>query len=469
MKIRTALLLLLCAVAVPSFGGFASRDLIVPAAGRTSGVGGSQFFTTLWITNPDTAPADVTMQFLVAGGSGGGTFRDTIAPGATKVYEDLVERSFGMPSALGAVRVTSTQNVLVSARAYNQQGGSPANTQGVSINGLPPAVGIGRGERATVQGVRQNADYRYNLFLVETTGEPATFNVVLRDAAGNELARQLFMLRAYEPRMISIASLLPGAVIADGTVSIDVTTGDGKVAAIGSLIANGSQDSTTFEMQFSTASLIGPPGPQGPAGPAGPAGAQGPRGPAGPAGPAGPPGPAGAQGLRGPQGEPGQPGATGATGPVGPSWMIFPTTDGPIEGMPINSKEAILRIPFTDNEAVFLTAHFRTEVRAWRLVQFGTVWFDQPDCQGNAYVQGEFVTKTGPYRIFAGLPVLGGTFRVFASAPDPVSEVFVARSHLEGEGGEGPGCYNNVPPPGLLPALPRVAVVYTVPTLTYAQ
>ena len=310
-------------VALSAQGAFTGTDLVVPVAGRTEGAGGSQFYTTLWITNPNDGPAKAAIRFLAAG-EARPAVEVEIEPGVTKIYENAAESLFGIRNGVGALRVTATRKLLVSARIYNQNDGAPAAaTQGLSFAGVPAAFGIGRGEAATIQGVKRTADYRYNVFLVETTGVPIAIELKVRDAGGRERAAMAILLGGYEQRMLSIPSLLGAETLTDGVVELRGIDGDGKVVGVGSLIANASQDGTSFEMIFSESSLIGPPGPQGVPGPQGPPGAAGSRGLTGPAGPqgpqgaTGPQGAAGAQGPAGPQGPAGQPGTAGPQGPAG--------------------------------------------------------------------------------------------------------------------------------------------------------
>ncbi len=137
----------------------------------------------------------------------------------------------------------------MSARVFNQQQSS-GGAQGLAVTGVPPAFGIGKDESALLQGVRQNADFRYNIFLVETTGKPVALELTVSDGSV-EVARASYILQAYEHQLLSVGSLAPGATIADGVVRLRATTGEGKAVALGSLIAASSQDSTRFEMSFS--------------------------------------------------------------------------------------------------------------------------------------------------------------------------------------------------------------------------
>src|SRR6185436_20379141 len=109
MKTRV-LALLMAAVAVDLLAGFPGTDLILPAVGRVQGAGGSQFYTTLWITNASvTDPAEVVIEFLRAGQSNLEPARVSVAlaAGRTATYENVAETLFGITGSLGAVRVRS--------------------------------------------------------------------------------------------------------------------------------------------------------------------------------------------------------------------------------------------------------------------------------------------------------------------------------------------------------------------------
>jgi len=313
MRMKTVLVVasvLICGLtASPVAAGFAGTDLLIPAAGRSEGIGGSQFHTTMWISNRANRAAHVTIELLLAGTGNGlrPVFTDTIPAEQTKMYENVSESLFGMANVVGAVRVIGSEELLVTARIYNQLSGTPqAATQGATLAGVPPGFGIARGETSFLQGVQHSLDYRYNIFLVETSGQPVEFDIEITDDAGNVLATRSSALQPFEPQMVAISTMLPIASISDGMARLRVTAGDGRLLAAGALVANLSHDSSSFEMAFSTSSLIGPPGPQGPPGPAGPAGPQGSSGPRG------------SNGLPGPQGPQGPP------GPPGPATLILP-------------------------------------------------------------------------------------------------------------------------------------------------
>jgi hypothetical protein len=118
--VAIVVVVLLC---TPLFAGFPSTDLILPAVGRVEGIGGSQFYTTVWITNPNANAVDFDIAFLLAGQANLSPARvtDSIAPGATKVYENIAETLFGIKGILGAARIRSSANLIVASRIFNQE------------------------------------------------------------------------------------------------------------------------------------------------------------------------------------------------------------------------------------------------------------------------------------------------------------------------------------------------------------
>ena len=319
---------LICSAAT---AGFTSTDLLVPAIGRVEGGGGTVFESTLFVTNPSGNPAHIDLALLLPGNvQPAGTFSDTIAPGATRVYEHVATSLFGLDHAVGGLRVRSSEAVQVAARIYDLgPHGRESDSRGLTIAGVPGAFGIGAGETGDLQGARETEDYRYNVFFLETTGHPVSFAVSVLDVTGNKLGETQLTLLPFEPRMIALSALLPPGHVENAVLRVAATGGDGRVAAVGSLISNESNDSAAFELSFSTASLIGPAGPPGPQGPPGP---PGPRGPAGSPGAVGLQGPPGPQNLTLPSGCNGLTivsGVTPAVGPgSGPGYVSFGDTVG---------------------------------------------------------------------------------------------------------------------------------------------
>lgn len=314
---------------------FPSTEVFLPAVGRIAGDGGAQFYTTVWATNLTDDPVAFTFDFLKQGqaNTSPASFSDTLSPGQTKVYENVVESKLGLTGAIGAARVTSSGDIFLAERIYDQQPGDDlGNTEGLFFAGVPKAFSISAGRSASIQGIDQGGseDFRYDFALVETGGGSPTVDVALFDGEGTLLGRKAYVLEPYDQIQPNVADIFPGIATTNGRITATVTGGSGSVLIAGAQLANESRDSTGFEMSFpdilaGVASLngltgqltleaganvtIAPDGSnalkisatvaQGPAGPQGPPGPQGPAGPKGATGATGPPGPRGVPGTSG--------------------------------------------------------------------------------------------------------------------------------------------------------------------------
>jgi hypothetical protein len=261
-----------CLLSEPARAGFASMEAFLPAVGRLAGQGGAQFYTTVWVTNlSSAATVHFTFQFLKQGqgnASGAPSFSDTLAPGETKIYENVVEEKLGLSGQLGAARITADGEIFASERIYDQAhpGDDLGTTEGLFFAAVPATFSIGLGETASVQGVNQgdpSEDMRYNFALVETSGQSATVHVRLLSDQGASLGAADFALQPYEQVQPNVAQLFAGVATNNARVEATVTAGAGKVLLAGAQLANTSQDSSGFEMSFKDSLLGGGGGPAG--------------------------------------------------------------------------------------------------------------------------------------------------------------------------------------------------------------
>jgi len=361
---------LIAGLAAPLRAAFPASEVFLPAVGRVSGAAGAEFYTTVWLTNLAGVSQSFRFEFLEQGktNTNPAFFEDLLAAGETKMYENVLQSRLGLSGTLGAARVTSSGELLVSERIYDQPPGAElGESRGLFFAGVPKTFAIGPGQSASIQGVNQGAseNFRYNFALVETGGGSPIVNVQVFDAAGALLGQKAYSLLPYEQLQPNIAEVVAGFSSVNARITATVTGGTGSVLLAGAQIANESQDSSGFEMSFRDSALegsgvasvnglagavtlvagnnvtitpsggnvltisasgaTGPEGPAGPQGPGGPAGPSGVQGPSGPTGPSGPSGPAGIQGPSGPTGPSGPSGPSGASGPSGPSGPLGPS------------------------------------------------------------------------------------------------------------------------------------------------
>jgi hypothetical protein len=242
-------------LATPLLAAYASRDAVLPIAGRATGADGRLFLTALWITNPsEREAADVTLIFHPSNDKlPSHTSALHLDPGQTRVADPVDANIFGIPDALGALRIVATRDVLAMARVYSRMPGeSGARSLATSFNAVPVQFAIGNDESATLQGVAP-ADGRYKLYFAEVAGMPLDVTVSLLDARGATLASKRMYIDKNRQVTSDVAELFPQFTSGTAALRVDGVNGSGRVAVAGSQIARESQDSTPFEMSFSTA------------------------------------------------------------------------------------------------------------------------------------------------------------------------------------------------------------------------
>ncbi|HWC65702.1 MAG TPA: hypothetical protein VG777_06445, partial [Thermoanaerobaculia bacterium] len=241
--------------------GFASTEVYLPAIGRIPGAGGSQFYSTVWVTNLGGVPVSFTFEFLKTGQANPSpvSITESVGAGETKMYENVVETKFGQTNALGAGRIVASGDVLVSERIYNQPPGAGlGDTEGLFFAAVPQSFSIHGGESATIQGVDVGGgeDFRYNFALIETGNGSPNVNVQVFDGAGVLLGQKAYPLSPYEQIQPSVTDVVPSIATTNARITATVTGGTGAVLFAGAQVANGTQDSSGFEMSFK-GSLLG--------------------------------------------------------------------------------------------------------------------------------------------------------------------------------------------------------------------
>ncbi len=232
------------------------QDLFLVSVGRGPGAQDSYWYATMWIYNPSAKTATVDVSFLQRGVSNQSPISSTmtVRSGATATVNDVLFTLFGFEEAFGALRVTSNRKIVVAARSYNLTEAGLANSQGQFMAALPVELAIGEGESASVPGITQPADgsFRSNFAVVEATGHAVDIDVRLLNPSGKSIATKSFSLDPYEPKQINVGQLQGTTTVGGGRIEVSVTSGSGRVLALGSMVGNGdvSQDPSTLEMEF---------------------------------------------------------------------------------------------------------------------------------------------------------------------------------------------------------------------------
>jgi hypothetical protein len=242
-------------VAGTAAAGFTGTDVFLPSVGAKPGVPPSVWYTTVWVHNPNATVANVTFYLLERQANPAPlSYTDTIQPGDTAKYENAVQLMFGKQT-FGAIRVTSNVKVMAGSRIYSQSG-DLKDSVGQYFGGTPSSFGIGAGQSTELVGVygtlpSAGSTFRYNFGFVETTGTgTCEVKVTAKDATGAGLGDKTYTVHQWEQMQKSFKDEFPAISTQNTRLTVEVTSGDGKIIAFGSGVANGSQDPATFEMSF---------------------------------------------------------------------------------------------------------------------------------------------------------------------------------------------------------------------------
>lgn len=249
-----------------------SLEQFLPSVAHATGaLPGSEFRTDVWIYNPGATPTRVTIAFSYRGPNPPAPPDPVIVDvEAEQVLEldDIILEQFGLSSALGGLRFTSTQPVVVTARIYDisVQGTNGTGTAGQFFAATPLADAVPEGGVTDVIGVRAFKEegasfpiWRTNLGFMNASAIETTVQVTMWLDDGTEYPpsgslTDTFVLAAWEPRQLNdVFSVLKRPYATNVRCRIEVLEG-GRVVAFGSMLDGRTNDPSTLE---ATVPLVG--------------------------------------------------------------------------------------------------------------------------------------------------------------------------------------------------------------------
>ncbi len=236
---------------------FAGTEVFLPSVGRRPGAAGSQWYTTVWVYNPNPAAVNLTFYLLERDRDNSAPliYNDTLPAGDVRRYDNAIWTMFAR-EVFGALRIVATDKVIVNSRIYSVgAGGAQKDSVGQFFAAVPAAFAIGPGQRTQILGVWETSpsdtsEFRYNFGFVETTGANATVTVTVYDETGASIGANTYNLRPYEQKQFRFPTEFPSLSTTNARLQAEVTSGTGKVVVFGSGVANASNDPSTFEMSF---------------------------------------------------------------------------------------------------------------------------------------------------------------------------------------------------------------------------
>jgi hypothetical protein len=283
-RFTLAILSMLMSVSVANASAFRAADIVyLPAVARLEGAAGSFFKTDVTIIN--TSSSRVVVQIAYVEGSGDNSTAPntlitlpTFAAGERRELIDIAKSALNRDTANGYLiffacreggnctscdsNAADCLNIAVQGRIYND---TPGGTFGQSFPGVPwysyaAFTSTTQGtDRLSINGVRNNADYRTNIGLVNASQFSSTvLHLRLFDNAGTQVGEKDQTLGPLGRIQFPVTQIAAGFT-GNGYVTVEqvsATPTPGQADALpgffayGSLLDNRTSDPTTLEAQF---------------------------------------------------------------------------------------------------------------------------------------------------------------------------------------------------------------------------
>jgi hypothetical protein len=252
-------------VAAASIGSasYSGTEVYLPSIGSGPGFSESYWETSIWVFNPNETAADVQFFFLLRAKTNPNpaVFNVTIPPGETRRWDNAAGTLFGI-EGFGAIRVVSSQPVVVNSRTYSTPaGGGATDSVGQFLAAIPRSFALTVGESTNVLGGFQtdpqdDSVFRFNFGLVETNGGSVEVQVRAIDELENLLASRTYNLGPHGARQWNISHLGP-IDHENFRLEAEILSGDGGAVVFGTVLANKSNDPATFQMTVDASSATG--------------------------------------------------------------------------------------------------------------------------------------------------------------------------------------------------------------------
>jgi hypothetical protein len=172
-----------------------------------------------------------------------------------RAIDNVLPTLFGVASGGGSIVLTTNapSNLVTTGRTYTNA--DEGGTFGQFIPGVSPAEGIGNGDRPLqILQLEESQNFRSNLGIAELSGSGAHVKITALIPDSKTTASTEFDIAPNEFRqfgsILSQFNLNQGnANLYNARVSVQVTSGSGRVTAYGSVIDNFSKDPTYVPAQ----------------------------------------------------------------------------------------------------------------------------------------------------------------------------------------------------------------------------
>ncbi|HOC41819.1 MAG TPA: S8 family serine peptidase [Thermoanaerobaculales bacterium] len=219
---------------------------MVGGIAETAGAAGTRWKSSLALANPRSEPVDATLTYRHQDGTDSA---ELTVPGEHIVEVDNVAvELFGRPDSSGVVDVQASDQLLVTARTYND---APAGTFGQYLPGVMSDEAVSTGQRGVLSQLSSNAAFRTNIGFVNLGGYPAQARIRLFDGGGAARGSELVeLVPAGRWLQVNRVFQAAGAGTCQGCYALIDAVSDGEawIWAYASVVDNGSGDPTTIPL-----------------------------------------------------------------------------------------------------------------------------------------------------------------------------------------------------------------------------
>ena len=225
-----------------------SISLFLPSSAHTPGVNGAFYTTDLSVANTGTSDSLVTLQFLGhdQDGTSGSQKNITLDAGRSVTYDDVLSSLFGRLNDYGAIRIASSSANLVVLGQTSTSGFG--GTFGQSVPTARPSDLVTAASPRSIVGVREDAAFRSNLVLNNTTTSSLDVDVVLVAADGTTLGFKRYALPPLGMTQVTgvVRDLGVSGDVVGARLVLSTPTPGGAFATYTAAIDNGTDDPRTL-------------------------------------------------------------------------------------------------------------------------------------------------------------------------------------------------------------------------------
>ncbi len=223
-------------------------SFVVPTVVNAAGAAGASFYSDGWLRNDGDEATTADFFFTPRGGdgvSGPGVLKTTLTiPGDTTLRLNDLLASLLQTTGSGQLEVRSVYPERLTLRNTVESitGGDATLRFGTEIPVSAYAGGIGKDDaELIVTGIGENVNNRTNLILAETLGSQAVVSITAYGSDGSPIGTlpgqvvppfgQIQLDRV-------VTKIVAGATATSGSLAVKVTSGDGRVVAVATVLDN---------------------------------------------------------------------------------------------------------------------------------------------------------------------------------------------------------------------------------------